>query len=313
MIVCEHVVKSTPQQEESIRSIEALITKALAILGAQFPHEPVWRYATREWTGRVYLGSSLHVAEYDRESGCLRIGLDANGSKEKLALLFTRTLLRLIKTTTGEKRCTSLMLTALETCRENGIAIDLSCDDIKSNSLINTPLYDQKACGETGQDGRQWTFPELIGRPVDEAVEMLRSGYPDMTIKPMAWDTIHTSGSHGLPNSTVIVVYDPHSKKVVYPEPHVQSMHPQESLTPHCFMLAEDGGCIGAPRRIPDSWTTLIGKSLGDVTNSLRWEYPHAVVETQPDTAAIDPIRRRDRIRVLFSPETGKTSRLMLG
>jgi len=313
MIVCEHVVDSTPQQRQTLLTIEANITKALGVLRAQFPHEPVWKYASREWTGRVYLGSRLHIAEYDRETGCLRVGLDANGSEDKVPLLFTRSFLRLVKATTGEKRCTDTMLTALEVCRENGIEIDLQCDDIKEHSLINTPFYDQKACGETGQDGRQWTFPELIGRPVDDAVQMLRRGYPDMTIKPMAWDTIHTSGSHGTPNSTVIVVYDPWSKKVVYPEPHVQSMHPQESLTPHCFMTSDDGACIGAPRRIPDSWSVLIGKSLGDATNSLRWEYPHAVVETQPDTAAIDPIRRRDRIRVLFNPETGNTSRLMLG
>jgi hypothetical protein len=78
-------------------------------------------------------------------------------------------------------------------------------------------------------------------------------------------------------------------------------------------MLGDDGTCRGAPRRIPDTWRILIGKSLGDVTNSLRFEYPHAVVETTPDTAAIDPVRRRDRIRVLFDPETGATTRLMLG
>jgi hypothetical protein len=180
-------------------------------------------------------------------------------------------------------------------------------------SLINTPYYDYKKCGDTGQDGRRWTFPELIGRDVDDAVRMLRKGYPDLMIRTMAWDMIHTQGSHAYPNNTVIIVFDADSRKVVYPEPHIQSMAPQESLTDQCFRLADNGTCLGAPRRIPQAWNTLIGKSLGDATNSLRWEYPHAVVETIPDTASLDPIRRRDRIRVLFNPETGMTSKILLG
>lgn len=313
MILCERVVDTTPQQLETLRYIERTITKALSIMRRTFPNEPVWRYCEKEWRGRVFLGTALHVAEYDRASGCLRIGLDTNGSRDRRALVFTRCFLILIKSTTGDKRCTDTMLLALDTVRDHGIEIDLECDDIKANSLINTAYYDQKQCGTDGQDGRRWTFPELIGRDVDDAVRMLRQGYPHLMIRTMAWDMIHTQGSHAYPNNTVIIVYDADSRKVVYPEPHIQSMAPQESLTDQCFMLADDGTCKGAPRRVPDQWTVLIGKSLGDATNSLRWEYPHAVVETIPHTAAIDPIRRRDRIRVLFDPETGATTRVLLG
>lgn len=311
---CDRVVDTTPQQQQTAARITDQVRRALDLLRSTYPNEPTWRFAAREWNGRVYVGSRLHIAEYDRETGCLRIGLDTNGSQGSLPLLFTRCFLRLIKATTGQKRCTDVMLLALETCRDNGIAIDLQCDDIKEHNLTNTPFYDDLRCGTNGQDGRRWTFPELIGRNVDEAVAMLRAGYPRLTIKTMGWDTVHTSGSHADPNNTVIIVYDPWSRKVVYPEPHVQSMGPQESLTDHCFMLSDEGTCLGAPRRVPDAWrTNLIGASLGDATNSLRWEYPHAVVETQPDTAAIEPVRRRDRIRVLFDPESGKTTRVMLG
>jgi hypothetical protein len=313
MILCERVVDTTQQQQATLGYIEQTMSKALTVLRQQYPHDPVWKKATTEWRGRVYLGSRLHVAEYQRSTGCLTIGLDTNGSQDARALLFTRCFLRLVKETTGSTRCTESMLVALDTCRDHGIEIDLRCDDIKEMSLINTPYYDDKQCGEAHQDGRQWTFPELIGRDIDDAVNMLRAGYPDLAIKTMAWDTMHTQGSHGNPNQTVIIVYDPWSRKVVYPEPHIQSTGPQESLTENCFMVADDGTCRGAPRRIPETWRTLIGKSLGDATNSLRWEYPHAVVETSPDTAAIDPVRRRDRIRVLFDPETGATTRLMLG
>jgi hypothetical protein len=313
MIICERVVETTPQQRATLQYIEQTITTALTILRQEYPHDPVWKYCQREWRGRVYLGSRLHVAEYQRATGCLTIGLDTNGSQDAKALLFTRCFLHMIKATTGDRRCTDTMLTALDTCRDHGIDIDLRCDDIKAMSLIHTPYYDEHGCGDTHQDGRQWTFPELIGRDIDDAIRMLRGGYPDLTIKTMAWDTMHTQGSHANPNQTVILVYDPWSRKVVYPEPHIQSTGPQESLTENCFMLADDGTCQGAPRRIPETWRTLIGKSLGDTTNSLRWEYPHAVVETQPETAAIDPIRRRDRIRVLFDPATGATTRLMLG
>lgn len=313
MIVCERVVDTTPQQQATVNDITSRIQRALQILRTESPHEPVWKYATREWTGRVYVGSRLHVAEYDRETGCLRIGVDRAGSNEIRDLLFTRTFLEMIKVTTGNKRCTDTMLLALETCRKHGINIDLQCDDIKDNGLINTPYYTEKGCGTDGQDGRQWTFPELIGRQVDDAVTMLRAGYPHLDIRTATWDMMHTTSSYPDPNRAVTIVYDPWSKKVVYPEPHIGSMAAQDSLTGNCFMLAEDGTCIGAPRRVPEAWNTLIGKSLGDATNSLRWEYPHAIVETQPNTASIDPIRRRDRIRVLFDPENGQTTNVMLG
>lgn len=314
VLLCDRVTDTTPQQRRTVQTVTAQIHRALDILRREYPHEPTWRFAAREWSGRVDVGTRLHVPEYARETGCLRIGLDTNGSHDLVPLVFTRCFLALVKATTGQKRCTDTMLVALDTCRKHGIEIDLQCDDIKMYSLTDTPWYDQKGCGTNGQDGRRWTFPELIGRRVDDAVAMLRAGYPHLQIRTMSWDTIHTSGSHGDPNNTVIIVVDPWSKKVVYPEPHVQSMGPQESLTDHCFMLSDEGTCLGAPRRVPDLWrTNLIGASLGDATNSLRWEYPHAVVETQPETAAIDPIRRRDRIRVLFDPETGKTTRVLLG
>jgi len=195
-----------------------------------------------------------------------------------------------------------------------GLETDLSCADIRDYGLMATPYYDAKGCGSDGQDGRHWTFPELIGRDIDDAITMLRSGYPDLHIRTMTWDTVHTQGSWSSPESTVVIVYDPWSRKVVFPEPHVQSLAPQDGLTQNCFFVSDEGICIGAPRRIPAEWTTLIGKSLGDVTNSLRWTYPHAVVETQPITAPIPRgTRRRDRIRVLFDPETGLTRRLILG
>jgi hypothetical protein len=253
------------------------------------------------------------MAEYSKETGCLTIGVDTNGSPDKQALLFTRAFLHLVKGTTGAKKCTDTMLSALETLRDRGFSIDMSCDDIKAMGLTASRYYDDAKCGADGQDGRRWTFPELIGRDIDDAVPMLRRGYPDLHIHAVEWGTIYTSGSYASPNNTVVIVYDPVSRKVVFPEPHLASMPPQESLTPNCFMLSDDGTCLGAPRRIPSSWQQLIGKSLGDATNSLRWEYPHAVVETQPNTAPIPRIRRRDRIRVLFDPESGATTHVLLG
>ena len=313
MIVCERVIETTPQQRATAHWIAATLTRALAIMRQQFPHEPVWKHVTREWRGHVYVGSSLHLAEYSPQTGCLRVGVDTNGSNDMRALLFTRCFLRLIKETSGYKTCTDTMLTALDTIQQHGIEIDLRCDDIKDNSLINTPYYDATRCGTDAQDHRRWTFPELIGRTIADAVSMLRRGYPELTIHAVEWGMISDSGSYASPNTTVIIIYDPVSQKVVYPEPHLASMPPQESLTPNCFMLSDQGSCLGAPRRVPSSWDALIGTPLDDATNTLRYEYPHAVVETQPHTAPIAPIRRRDRIRVLFDPETGKTTRLLLG
>lgn len=313
MILCERVIETTPQQRATIHRLSAKLTRALRLLRDTYPHDPIWRHAAREWRGHAYVGSQLHVADYNRYTGCLRVGVDTNGSRDKQALLFTRAFLHLVKGTSGATRCTDTMLTALETLQQHGFEIDMSCDDIKAMGLTGSRYYDDAKCGADGQDGRRWTFPELIGRDIDDAVSMLRRGYPDLHIRAVEWGMISDSGSYASPNTTVVIIYDPVSRKVVYPEPHLASMPPQESLTPNCFMLSDQGTCLGAPRRIPASWSVLVGKSLGDATNSLRWEYPHAVVETQPENAPIPEIRRRDRIRVLFDPETGRTTRLILG
>jgi hypothetical protein len=208
------------------------------------------------------------------------------------------------------------MLTALQHAEQMRIPIDVSCEDIKANALINSPYYERYGCHTDGQDGRQWTFPELIGREVDEAIRMLRAGYPDMHIEARSWDMVPVGPQHTghAPERSIVLVYDPWTRKVVFPEPHLASMELQTTLTGNCFRLADDETCTGAPRRIPEAWKALIGRRLGDATNSLRWQYPHAVVETQPNTAPVPPTaRRRDRIRVLFDPSTAITTHIMLG
>jgi len=314
MIVCERVVDITPQQRRTIAQIQDTLRRVVRGLRTTFPNEAMWSVVEREWQGHVFVGTRLHRAEYEPQTGCLRIGVDTNGSQDAIPLLFTRCLLEMIRSSTGFKKCTDHMRVALDHAKEMGVKVGLMCDDIKDYGLIQTPYYDENQCDSQGQDGRQWTFPELIGRDIDDAVAMLRAGYPHLHIRSMAWDTMHTQGSWSSPESTVVIVYDPWSRKVVFPEPHLQSMAPQDGLTQNCFFVSDEGICIGAPRRVPDEWKALIGKSLGDATNSLRWTYPHAVVETQPINAPIDRgTRRRDRIRVLFDPQTGETRRVILG
>lgn len=70
---------------------------------------------------------------------------------------------------------------------------------------------------------------------------------------------------------------------------------------------------MGAPATVPGTWKMLIGKNLMDATDSLRFNYPHAQVETVPNTYGIPPVKRRDRIRVLFDAKTGRTTQIILG
>lgn len=313
---CEFVTEITPAQQRQLGIVEERVRRVLRSLHATNPNDPVWKVVGREWNGRVLLGSRLHEAEYDRTKGCLRVGMDDRGSEDHVPKLTARCLLALIKTSTTDKRCTEDMLRALEHAEQMGVPISVSCEDIKANGMVASPYYRRYGCDTDGQDGRQWTFPELIGRNVDDAMQMLRRGYPDLHIEARTWDMIPVGSQHtgNPPERSVVVVYDPWTRKVVFPEPHLASIEMQTGLTQNCFMLADDQTCVGAPRRVPEAWKALIGRRVGDATNSLRFEYPHALVETQPNTAPVHPeARRRDRIRVLFDPSTARTTHIMLG
>ncbi|MGA1495311.1 MAG: hypothetical protein ACO37D_07935 [Rhodothermales bacterium] len=244
-----------------MRVVEDRVRRVIHSLHTTYPNEPLWKVVGREWNGRILLGSRLHVAEYDRHKGCLVLGLDDAGSKDKIPQCTARCLLTLTRATTSGNRCTEHMLLALQHAEQMRIPIDVSCNDIKANGLVTSPYYERYGCGADGQDGRQWTFPELIGRQLSDAAHMLKQGYPDMHIEARSWDMIPVGPQHQdhPPERSIVLTYDPQTKRVVFPEPHLASMELQTSLTGNCFRLADDQTCTGAPRRIPDTWKRVIG------------------------------------------------------
>lgn len=313
---CEYVHEVTQSQEETLRIVTEHVKKTFESLRDTNPYEKTWKVVLEQWNGKILLGTRLHVPMYKRETGCITIGLGSNGSMDLIPRLVGRCILRITKETVGNSNCSQMARVAIDKAIDLGIDIDLSCDDIKEYSMVDTPWYSKKRCDTDAYDKRRWTFEELIGRDVDDAVEMLRNGYPDLHIVLRKWDMLHQTGTYDVhpEKETVVISYDMKSNKVVLPEPRITSMQNMDGIEGHCFGKPDDDQrCIGAPMRTASSWDGLIGKLLADVTDTLRFHYPHAVVETTPNTYAIPPTRRRDRIRVLFDVSSGRVTHIMLG
>jgi len=229
--------------------------------------------------------------------------------------LTARLLMKVVRETLGNAGCLHELRTTLDRAHQLEIPVELSCDDIRENGLHDSTWADDRTCSGSAESGRRMTFPEVLGRTVDEAISMLRRGYPTHHIVARRWDMMSTEPipDSYRPNETIILHYDPVSRKIVLPEPRLGSMAVMHGIDQHCFMLPEEGRCIGAPARRPESWDRLIGGLLIDANDTLRFHYPHAVVETVPKTARLDPTHRRDRIRVLFDPETALVTEIILG
>ena len=313
---CEQNTRVNPAQQQTLRGLERHLRALIIHLRKIDEFEPTWALLEEQWRGRVLLGTTrLNVPLYAKETGCLTIALDSNGSRDLLPRLLGRCILVLVKETMDVSACAQQMRRAIEVAESMEMSIDLSCDDIKAYGLVQTGWYKEKQCGTTSYDHRRWTFEELLGHDVDEAVHMLRNTYPDLHIVTRGWDMIHQAGTYDLhpEKETVVISYDMKSNKVVLPVPQLTSLQPMDGVRGNCFMLPEEGRCMGAPATVPGTWEMLIGKNLMDATDSLRFNYPHAQVETVPNTYGIPPVKRRDRIRVLFDPKTGRTTQIILG
>jgi hypothetical protein len=313
---CEQRTRATPPQRETLQTLENQLQTLIRYLRKIEPFEPAWALIAQQWRGRVFLGNRLNVPSYSKESGCMTIGLDSNGSRDIFPRLLGRCILTMVKESIQSSACAQQMRRAIEVAETDlAMKVDLSCDDVKEFGLVQTKWYKAKQCDSKTYDKRRWTFEELLGHDVDEAVNMFREVYPDLHIVLRSWDTLHEAGTFDLhpEKETVVISYDLKTNKVVLPEPRITTMQNMDGVEGHCFMLPEEGRCMGAPGTMPDEWQILIGKNLMDATDSLRFNYPHALVETVPNTYGLSPIKRRDRIRVLFDPKTAKTTQIILG
>ena len=306
----------TDPQKRVLRMVEADLQHLFTSLQTTQPDVPAWRTVLDHWDRRLRLGTRHLVPVYVPDvagTGCLSVGLDANGSIDMRWRIFGRCAAVLLRNLS--RPCTEYIDKALTYAQTTlGFRIDLSCDDYREFGLIRKEWYTNARCDVT-HDARRGTFEELVGRPVDDAIEMVRAAYPDLHVVVRHWDLLGESASYDLhaEKETLVIHIDPVSNKVVLPEPQLASLQTVSSATGHCFLLPDEGTCKGVPRVADGAWTPLIGQLITDAVDTLRFNYPHAVVEASPVTWRIPPVRRRDRIRVLFDPKTARVTHITIG
>lgn len=310
--------EQTEYQRHALISIQGRLHAILTSMRTAQPDEPVWYRLLKTWDGSVRLGTRYLDPSYTPETGRLSIGLDSHGSPTKHDRAVLRLLNTLITKTTAAPQCTVLVRQAVEHAESMGVRVDLTCDDFREFGLLASQYYTAAGCGGTHHDRRRASFEELLGRHVDDATAMVKAAYPDLHISLRKWDLIGGAGTYDVhpENETLVIYYDDVSKKVVLPEPRLASVQQMDGVENHCFMLPDDGMCLGAPRVVHpdrDQWDALIGKLVTDVNDTLKFRYPHAVVETSPINYKIPPIRRLDRIRVSFDPETARVVAITVG
>lgn len=313
-IGCDINPSPTDAQRRSLREIENDVSRLFGALVRDQRDVPVWGAVTRHWDGHVRLGTRHLVPGFVPRQGCLSIGLDSNGSPDKHWRAVCRCICVLIRSvSTPCAPDIDRALTYAETTLQ--FTIDLSCDDIREYGLIRKPWYGNMNCEKT-HDRRRPTFEELLGRDVDEAKAMVRDAYPDVHVVVRHWDLIGESASYDLhaEKETLVIHYDVKSNKVVLPTPQFASAQTMNGVYGNCFLMPDEGRCKGAPRIAPDaSWDAMIGGLLTDVVDTMRFNYPHAVVEARPVTYGEPSVRRRDRIQVLFDPQTARVTNVIIG
>lgn len=253
----------------------------------------------RWWNGRVLVGSGDYTATFHVDSGCLLIGIPADGGR--LDHLNTRLLLAISRGATNGKSCTNLHDVVLHEASKLGISYSLTCSDVLEYALpYQAPCH---------QDRMAW--PDVVGYPLDDVVRAFQRAGRRVDVAP--WDSMY--GKPAEPN-VVRIIYDSQSGLVVSPAPHLGSL-PLPTNDDQCFLKADDGAmCIGPPQSgangVPVQWSDFVGRFFTEVVDALRMTYPHATVEAWPSTAAIPRDHRPDRIRVRFNPDSARVDSVPL-
>lgn len=312
---CSAVERTSPQQRATLDLLERTCRRVFVETRQVYPNGKVWGYVLGRWDGRVLLGSQRHVPEYVPETGCLVIGLDADGSRDLIPRLTARLLAEVTMVTAGNRGCVDELQQVLDVARRADVPLEMSCDDIRQFGLTDSTWWADKHCGDSQAENRQMSFAELVGRDLDEGVALLRKTYPHLLVATRRWDMLDYAPQYGAasPSETVIVWYEARSNKIVLPEPHLASMENWTGPRQHCFRHPEHGQCIGVPARVDPRWDQLKGKLLTDAHDTLKWTYPHALIEAVPTTYRPPRTHRRDRIRVVFDPTTALVREIVIG
>lgn len=295
MGLCEHVQDLTQKQLETIAALERMSRTVLNHLRKKYPFSMEWRMLEKLWNGRVLAGVEDSPAMLDVNSGCLLVGIPKDGGR--IELLRSKLLLALSRGATNGKACApETHDTILKEASLLGIQFELPCSDILEYGLMETwgkrvPCHDYRL-----------SWPEFIGLRVDNVIDAFQKS--GRRVEAFTWDSMYGKPAS---NKAIRIIYDPKSRRVVSPAPHIGSI-PLPSKEDQCFIKPDEGiACIGAPLSYPPKeWENYVGKLFTEVVDALRMQYPHATIEPLPSTSRVTKDMRRDRIRVRFDPETAR-------
>jgi len=305
VVMCEAVTDATPYQRSELARLEELARRVAAHVLTTFPSEPAWRSLRKNWNGSVMLGPTPNHASYDRHSGCLLVGIPPYASDP--AVLNARMLLAMSTGVAGGARCTGLHSALLtEASAALGIPVALDCSDSLThglNSRSACPACDWRDSSPAQCHQVRHIWPEYVGKYVKDVA----AKFPGKKVGLLTFDSLNVKPAA---SGVVRVTFDAPSGIVTMPPPHLGTLNTPE-LEGNCFVKPdqESGvGCIGAPVSSPPEWERFVGSLITDAVDSLRVRYPHATIEYIPDTAAVGPELRPDRITVRFDANSGKVS-----
>jgi len=304
----------SPAQDRALETITVYVSTVLTELRRDQPDVVTWLRIQKRWDGTIRLGHQHLVPEYDASTGTASIGLDSNGSVDRLDRATLRIMNELIVNTATRPNCSTLTRDAIHAAKRVGLVADLTCVDIENFGLVGDDLFDRMGCDDENHDRRP-EFEELLGRDADDAVAMIRAVFPGVHVVVRNWDLINGQSTYDdfADDETMVITIDPVTNKVVAPTPRFASTPIQYGAEDSCFMKPDDGRCIGVPRIAPGTWSTMLGKPLPDVVATMKWEYPHALIVPTPISYRIPRTRRPDRIRVIFDPATSFVVRILIG
>jgi len=213
-------MRQTPAQDRALETITVYVSTVLAELRRAQPDVVAWLRIQKRWDGAIRLGHRHLVPEYDASTGTASIGLDSNGSVDRLDRATLRILNELIVNTAPRPNCSTLTRDAIHAAERVGIVADLTCVDIENFGLVGDDLYERSGCGDENHDRRP-EFEELLGRDADDAAAMIRAVFPGVHIVFRNWDLISGQSTYDdfAEDETLVITIDPVTNKVVAPTP----------------------------------------------------------------------------------------------
>ena len=138
----------SPAQDRALETITVYVSTVLTELRRDQPDVVTWLRIQKRWDGTIRLGHQHLVPEYDASTGTASIGLDSNGSVDRLDRATLRIMNELIVNTATRPNCSTLTRDAIHAAKRVGLVADLTCVDIENFGLVGDDLFDRMGCDD---------------------------------------------------------------------------------------------------------------------------------------------------------------------